>query len=510
MAQNILWDSRLKTLVVLLPALGILYWISGELADEEYFAPAAILGPFVAFVAVILFARTIRFEMLFLSVLLAGYLVGNRGFAELAPVKPLYPGEIGMIVITACLLLRYVLTREKPDFSGRPARIILLFLALGAVRLARDYPDYKLDAVRDSAMVYYAVYYFFGRLLITTPRSEAFLEKCLKFSFVALVPVSIIERLFPQLLERFSNEFMAAEKDDILNAFAIAGVFILFTRPRIFRNAWLRPVLIVYYIALVVSGVGRAAMLALAVGTFFVLLAGRTRFLLYPAVAVVLGLTALATLAVTIGNSQTGDVAVLEEKVMSMVDITGSTRYNSDYGALKAGTNDFRRKLWTTFFDEANRYSPLFGRGFGPNIVAVFEEDYGLGDFSTLRSAHNYYATLYGRMGISGFAVFMLLTWTIITGSTRAALDVKAGRLPLSVLGYWCTVWVVLVASAVGVVLEGPMGAIVFWTFLGAAVEVSKRTIHEPEPADEETADLPPLPALPVRRPLALHGATRH
>ena len=513
MAQNILWDSRLKTLVVLLPALGILWWVSGELADAEYAAPAAILGPFVAFVAITLFAKTVRFEMIFLCVLVTGYLVGNRGFANLAPFKPLYPGEIGMIVISACLFLRYVLTREGPDFSGWPARIIILYLALGGVRLARDYHIYKLDAIRDSAMVYYAVYYFFGRLLITTPRSEAFLEKCLKFSVVALLPVSIVERVFPELMERFEEYIMISEKDDILNAFAIVGVFFLFTRPGMFRNAWLRPILIMYYIAYVVTGLGRAAILALAVGSVLPLLAGKTRFLLYPAVAVVLGLFGLTAFAVTVGNSQTGDSAAVEDKILSMVDITGSASYHSDYGALKEGTNDFRRKLWTTFIDEANFASPLFGCGFGPNIVAVFDETYHLGgdaQHETLRSAHNFYVTLYGRMGIVGVAIFAVLTWIIISGGIRAALAVKAGRLPLSVLGYWCAVWVVLVVSAVGVVLEGPMGAVIFWVFLGVAIEVSKEPVHQPEPSMEEVADLPALRGSPMRRPLSVYGAIRH
>ena len=514
MAQSILWDSRLKTLIVLLPALGILFWISGELADAEYYAPAAILAPFVAFVLIVVFVRTVRFEMIFLCVLVSGYLIANRGFADLAPVKPLYPGEIGIIVIAFSLLVRFVLTRESPDFSGWLAKAIMIFLALGALRLARDYGTYKMDAIRDSALVYYSVYYFFGRLLITTPHSEAFLEKCLKFSFVALVPVSLIERFFAEVLGYVEQLGIAhAAKDDILTAFMVLSALFLYTRPNMFRNSWLRPLLILYYIAFAISGIGRAAVLALIVGSVPLLLAGRTRFLAYPAVAVALGLTVLTALSVGFGNSQTGDVAVLREKMMSMVDFSSSGSYNSDYGEMKAGTNDFRRKLWRTFIEEANNTSPLFGCGFGPNPVVTFDEVYRLGGDANnefTRAAHNYYVSLYGRMGFSGLAVFAVITWIIIHGGIRAALAVKAGRLPLSVLGYWCAVWVILIASAVGVVLEGPMGAIVFYVFLGAAIEVSKEPLHQPEPSEEDFADLPVLSGLPARRPLPAYGAIRH
>jgi hypothetical protein len=35
--------------------------------------------------------------------------------------------------------------------------------------------------------------------------------------------------------------------------------------------------------------------------------------------------------------------------------------------------------------------------------------------------------------------------------------------------GLWCAAWVILVSACFGVVLEGPMGAVVFWTILGLA-----------------------------------------
>ena len=507
--QTLLWDSRIRSLAVLLPALGVMAWVASELASEEFIFPAVIVGLFVVLVMFTVFVKTIRFEAVVLCMLLVGYLVGNRGFADLAVVKPLYPGEMGMCVIFAALLMRFALTRELPDFSGWIARVIFVYCAMGAVHLALDYQEYRLDAIRDSAMVYYAAFYFVGRQLVVRPESRAMLDKCLAFSFFALVPIAIIWRFAPDLLMAGSGFNPLFQKDDLLTTFAAVAVFVIYTRPGIYRWKWVRSSLIVFYIAYVVSGVGRASLAALIATSVLMFLAGKPRFFLYPATALVLGLTVLAGLAAGVGSSQTNDAKVLVEKVESMVDITGSSNYQSDYGDLKAGTNDFRRKLWSTFVEETDAYSPLFGRGFGYNFVTHFEDLYHLSEAGQLRSAHNFYVTLYGRMGWTGIAVFAVLTLQIIVGGIRAALMVKADKQPLVDLGYWCATWVILVSSAVGVVLEGPVGAIVFWTLLGVAVEVSQQaTIAQRKLANRRMPEIELLPTLPARRAVS-YGMTR-
>ncbi len=476
---------------MLVPAMGVVLWIALELASEEFIYPLAILVPFVVLVTFIVVVKTIRFEAVVLCLLLMGYLVGNRGFANLALVKPLFPGEIGMVVISVCVLSRFAVTRELPDFSGWIARVIFLYCILGGVRLALDYKTYGMDAIRDSAVVYYSIYYFFGRQLLLNAESERLLENSLKFSFVAMFPISVVERLLPDLLLENNQFGLLFQKDDLLTSFAAVAVYMLYTRPGMFRFRWIRPALILYYIAFIISGVGRAAVLALVVTCPLVLLAGRTRFLLYPVAAMILGLAAAGGF-MTFGNAVGISPARFEEKVSSMVDITGteSSYAESDYGVNKAATNDFRRKLWSTFIDYTNSSSPLFGRGFGYDFVVHFEEEYGLGEYEGLRSAHNFYVTLYGRMGWAGICVFAVLTLQIIVGGIRAALAVKANRLPISVLGYWCAVWVILLASTVGVVLEGPIGAVIFWSFLGVAVETSQRALRPNLGVTEAEIDL--------------------
>ena len=375
------------------------------------------------------------------------------------------------------------------------------------MRLALDYKTYHLDALRDSAMVYYSVYYFFGRQLVSRPETKLILEKCLKFSFLALAPIALAERYLPEFNwlgtgETNGGYSLLYQKDDLMTTFAAAGVFILYTRPKIFRWNWVRVLLILLYIFLVVSGVGRASLAALMIGSVLMLVAGKKRFFLYPAVAVVLGLTVLTGLIVGFNNDNSG-TSIFVDKVVSMTDFSSNGNYNSELGRVKAGTNDFRRKLWATFIDETNDYDPWFGHGFGYNFVISFSEIYRLTEAGSLRSAHNFYVTLFGRMGWIGIAVFTVLTGQIGVGGIRAALAVRAGRQPLADLGYWCTIWVILVSSAVGVVLEGPVAAIVFWTFLGVAVDASNvaALAYREEARRQHLLDFPPLPVMQERRP---------
>ena len=504
--QTLFWDSRIRSLVVLLPALGLLVWMASELAEEEFIAPSLILAAFLALVVFTSFIRTVRVESISLCLLLTGYLIGNRGFAELTVAKPFYPGEFVLALIAACMLVRFALDRELPDLSGWTGRTIVLFCVLGAVRLALDYKTYRMDALRDSAMVYYAAYFFLGRQLAARGSGMVVLERCLQFAFLALVPIAIIQRVDQDLLMTSVGHFTPFfQKDDLLTTFTAVAVFVLYTRPKFYRWNWLRVSLILFYFAYVVIGITRASLAGLIIGSGLLFVAGQRRFLLYPIVAMVLGLTVLGGLAGSLGGSRTNSTDVLVTKLASMADIGDSPEATTDYSELKAGNNRWRRELWTSFIDDTS-VSPVFGRGFGFDFLAHFLV---AGDSETgLRAAHNFYVTFYGRMGIIGIVVFLIITGQIIVGGIRAALAVRAGWLSLSSLGFWCSIWAILVSATVGVVLEGPVGAVVFWTFFGIAVETYKMALDQHRRALrlklEELESPYPL-AMPLRRP-ALHG----
>ena len=292
------------------------------------------------------------------------------------------------------------------------------------------------------------------------------------------------------------------QKDDLLTTFAALAVFVIYTRPKMFRWNWMRIGMILFYLVFVVSGVGRASLAGLAFGSVLLFIAGQKRFFIYPALGLLVGITLVASYVTGYGDSPESAPSIFVEKLQSMVDVSGTHNYSSAYGEQKAMNNEFRRRLWESFVEDTDKESPMFGRGFGVDFLAHFEATFQRGGWEGLRSAHNFYVTLYGRMGAAGLLIFLAITGQIFAGGVRAALLVRAGLYPLADLGYWCGVWTILISSVVGVVLEGPVGAVVFWTFLGVAAECSKTVNAALAEARQKALEFDPVPALPERRPL--------
>jgi hypothetical protein len=83
-----------------------------------------------------------------------------------------------------------------------------------------------------------------------------------------------------------------------------------------------------------------------------------------------------------------------------------------------------------------------------------------------------------------GLAPFLFFFVVLVVRTWRAAR-----HLPLEIAGLWAGVCIILTAACLGVVLEGPMGAVVFWTLLGLASASTADAESTPEtPATDEDA----------------------
>ena len=95
-----------------------------------------------------------------LGLLLAGYLFFSKSFAYVhIPGTPLFIGEavLGIGLVEAARMpspWRYLL-RTAPAL-----RVVGVFVLVCAVRFTVDFPVYRLDAVRDSSIWYYAAFSF--------------------------------------------------------------------------------------------------------------------------------------------------------------------------------------------------------------------------------------------------------------------------------------------------------------------------------------------------------------
>jgi hypothetical protein len=103
-------------------------------------------------------------------------------------------------------------------------------------------------------------------------------------------------------------------------------------------------------------------------------------------------------------------------------------------------------------------------------------------------------------MGLFGFILFSLIIGEMFRNTRRVILQTRRNGIATDALCYWCMVWVLFATSCFGVVMEGPMGAILFWTLLGCAQNIESIEKREksgsinPSPVKEDMPDLS-LPA---------------
>jgi hypothetical protein len=430
----------------------------------------------------ILFFRAIRLEALVLGTLIVGYLVGNRGFAQLSLTQgtPLYVGELAMLTCLGVLGLRFALNRESLIPKTGLSWAIFAFVALGGIRL---YFDLVLGVsggqtsliIRDSAVVYYALFFFIAYRLGTQPPARQVLDRCVVVGCIALLPVVIIQFFIaPDFFNHFTFRGypLIAQKGDLTTTYLAFASFYFFLRPsRGPRQVFFRIMALLFFAGMLAL-MARAALFGFFLGALLLLIARRPQFVLYQAAVGIFVLIAIGLLQVAQLNERGGFFARLTDRVESIADVSGTHSYRSSVGESSASNNQFRLVWWRTVIDETTAKNPWFGLGFGADLTTRFLQSYfptGGEDTAATRSPHSIWLTIFGRLGAIGLVFFGTIVLFILRDAKRAARLVASGRQPVETLVHWCAVVIVLASASFGVVLEGPMAGILFWTFLGLA-----------------------------------------
>ena len=493
----------LRTLVVAIPGLALATFFGFLLGEGNTLVGVLILVAAVGFLLVMSLARRGVLEAALVGFLLIGYLVGNRGFAQLAIVRPIFVGELCLAILLALFVIQALVTHKLPNLRIPLTGIIFAYGAYALIRFSFDVRQYRFEAIRDLAVVYYCAFFFIAYQLGSSPVSRRFIERCMGVAVAAHTVVAVLFTLAPHLLQ--SNLVIAGapllyQKGDLTITFSAVGIFFLANRSRLFGLRWLRTLMLLALVMCAALSIVRAALLALVCVSALLWIAGQRRFFGYLAGGAVLA--AIAIMAITASGKSVNDspqVMLFKEKMASMVDVTGRYRYQTDLGVMKGDNNEFRRMFWKTMIEQTTRTSPFFGMGFGYDFLPQFQAQYARGGWEGLRSPHNYFVTVYGRMGAVGLLIFCGITFLIVRHALVAAVMVRKGRLAATDFSYWCGALVLLISGTFGVVLEGPMGAIPFWTFLGLAF--SSTILPPPEAAPHLERPQFHKRRFPARRP---------
>ncbi|MEO6004737.1 MAG: O-antigen ligase family protein [Opitutus sp.] len=476
MILNPLWRTRIFATV----AGAVAIWLGVAIAQQEFFWPA------LAGVGLLLFAlarwQPLPLGTLLLGSALVGYVLGNRGFAQimLLPNQPLLPAEALMMLGGTLLLVQCAWRHELPVRREALNLLVLAWMALGLARLSFDFRAHGLVAVRDFAVVYYAAFFVLAQDAAREPTSRRFLNHTLLASCSLLLLTSFLYERFPEFFLgtlTFRGSPLIYYKGDLVGTFLAVGSVLAYLQHEQ-RPRWWKLLLSLLLAGGVLATNNRASMLGLVVAAVWLAIGGRWRFARALVGTAVLGsvLVLVAAGALNLPLEKTPLFGVYE-RVLSLTDPTGQRSYRGAETFNKGDNNLFRSVWWKAVIDETIDQNPYVGVGFGYDLADRFVRQYypESGEEFSVRSPHNVLVTVFARMGAVGLAVLLAMVAVI---SRRTFQAVRAGP---EQAAPWCVVWVIFSSACFGVVLEGPMGAVVFWTALGVAQAAMIRSTTTPQ-----------------------------
>ncbi len=410
-----------------------------------------------------------------LGVLLAGDMLGDKGFAYLhVPGTPIFVGEVALAVIAVYLIRFYPINDDR---LRSPVRLILVvFLLYSAARTLPYLGQYGLDALRDASQWYYGILAFFVADYVRRRGIGpivGWFGRILPW-FVLWAPISLV-------LSQALTSPLVPDSDVPVTAHRGSNTSVLLTA--VLGFMWMldeadsgisrrqRAVLTaVSGLFLVVAGIqNRGGLLAAIAGLGLVYWYARSEQRHF--VGIICTLVFIVALIFSVTDmrvsffSNARDISA-EQLVENLVSVV-----NPDAVATSGdlvGNSSWRLDLWSEIFRDVNLNSPVLGKGYGISLG----EEYGFeGAAETdLRSAHNSHMTIFARSGYLGVGLWLLLwvIWFIAMMRSRLALaargrDVEAS---VAVVAMACAL-AVLINAVFDPSIEGPPVSAWIWSIFG-------------------------------------------
>lgn len=464
--------------------------LGGSLVAANQTPAMLVLG--IAGVGLILVRRVLRATWGFaclLGVLLAGYALLGRTLAYVG-VPPLYIGDL-LLLLGLVVAARY--SRVLIGVVGRQpaAAFLLAFMAWGACLTIASLGAHGLDAIRDSVIwsyglfvpVAYIAVVRLGSLSPVLSAYHAIAPLFLGWVVVSLVAPALAATMLAQAPLLNQVPFAMKAGDAAVHLAGVGAFVLLGLRASVDRRVrtwgWIRD--IGYWILWLPGWVfaataSRGALLAVGAPFLSIVVLRPTRRMVYPLLTGALLAATVLPFAATIDRGA-GRTVSLEQIALNLRGAFGESDYWLD------GSRAWRLAWWGTIVNYTF-FGDYFwvGKGFGVNLAD--DDNFQVLEDSALRSPHNGHMTVLARMGVPGFALWVLLQaafgWSLVRTYWRArrrGLDNWA-RLDLWILAYWIAF---LINAAADVYLEGPPGGIWFWSLLGfglAALDQQSRELR--------------------------------
>ncbi|NIJ54972.1 O-antigen ligase family protein [Dyadobacter arcticus] len=406
--------------------------------------------------------------------LLMGYLLIGKIYATLhIPFTPVYIGEI--------FLLIGLLKLRNKALDMRRFYFIIIFILIGLINLAINVSTYKLEAVRDFAMIYYSLFFIIGYYNISEKslhKLRITLLNCIKYVVPSLLLIRIIKSLFQPTLNEFTYESVAlfATKSGDIQVYLVLFMTLLISNSKSkiikYKNF--------YYLmcgALLIStaSLNRGGFVAFS----FALLIGFRHFnfhqkissfyILIFAVFIIFSGVEIADVRPDSRGRQIS-ITQLRENIISLFSS------DTNNAGRTQGTKKWRMEFWSTLIGEVteNPNTMWLGLGLGPNLLSQFEQ-FAVDDEDSERKTkhpHNYTINIFSRLGIIGLFGWLFVLFCFFRQAIPMLLFSK--KRPTLAWSFTLLVIAGLINSNFDVYLENPMGAIIFWVSMGIASKCIK------------------------------------
>lgn len=390
----------------------------------------------------------------------------NKGIAYAFLAELLLLAGLVFIVVD---LKNYIIIWNKP------VKWILLFAGLTALYALIGLSRFPIKAVLQDASMF-----IYGLFVLVIFLMEGGLEALKKMLFQVYRWYPLVA-LFVFLLVSFVPFFqhvsifggiplLLYKYGDMAVHLLIATLLMITGYIPLTRNwKWINACIIVF-LFLVIASYNRAGMLTYLVGMITFLIVFRKRFssrtlfsygIFLPLLIIPVVLVYLNTNVQENFQGRTLGIGQLKENITSI--------FSDDTEGALVDNRVWRLAWWYSILNEAIKpRNALVGRGIGENLALT--SDIRVEDES-LRSPHNFHLNVMARFGIVIFIVWIAWIWFHL----RRLKATHPDELNVLILIFFLAF---IINASFDVYLEGPMGALPFWSWLGILYVNDAKTVH--------------------------------
>jgi len=393
------------------------------------------------------------------------YVFLNKGVAYTYLVEALW-------LFGILLLLMY---RKKVELIwNKTTKLILFFIAVSCIYILRGFAKYDIiDLIRDSFIFQYGWFVFI--LFLFKDKLEQIWETLFFiykwFPFVALL--NFILQYFVPFFETVapfgSIPILLYKNGDMGVQLLISTLLLLYTfekKPLKWRVLLSLVIVLDFLILASYSRSGIVAFLTSILCFIYfnkdIQLQSRVRLLLKYLPIILLIVTPIYINIKVAENFQGRSVGFEQIKNNFSSIVGGTTDATSE-------DNVIWRLVWWAKIIDYSFSSPNFFIGKGLGMSLATDDDIITLD-ETLRSPHNFHLNIMARFGVLIFLVWTYFLTQILKPVFKKQLDGK--RLLIG-----CIILAFLINASFDVFLEGPMGAFLFWTWIGLYLLTEDQTL---------------------------------